>query len=388
MKWLLTCLYLLLGIGQAGRSHSARIVIVSPQLRPGRAPAGANWLPALDPLAQPAEHEHLRWTKQPSRTKQGLASAVPTAQYRTAEAKAVQAAQEQRVVRELTQRTRLQQLEAHQLRQYLGGLALLSLTLLAGLLALGRVCWRLRSQRAELAVTRAEQDRLYGLIAHDLRSPVLAFSGLADLLTSYVERQDTARLLGLGGRVRQAADGLRELLDNLLNWSLSQRGELLPALEPVPIASLLVELGHLYQPTADLAGIDLLLATADTSQVLADRQMTLTILRNLLSNAFNATPVGGRITVRAMATGTNWLLLEVADTGQGMSAAELTHLMTSSLLHTTARYRGRAGLGLRLSRSFAQAQGGQLALYSTVGLGTTATLTLPCPSSLAVLPIC
>ncbi len=286
--------------------------------------------------------------------------------------------QERSRVRDLTHRTQMQALQARKQQQYFWWLTSFLLAVAIGLVVAGGLAWRLRRQRAELAVTRAEQDRLYALIAHDLRSPVVAFSGLADLLTTYVERQDTTRLLGLGGRVRQAAESLRDMLDNLLNWALSQRGELQPVLRLIPVAELFSEIARLYQPTADMAQVELLLATANAGQVVADRQMTLTILRNLVSNAIHATPAGGRITVRAMASGPKQLLLEVSDTGQGIDAETLARIMSGRVLHTPTNYRGRAGLGLRLSRLFAKAQSGQLALYSTVGLGTTATLTLPC----------
>lgn len=282
-------------------------------------------------------------------------------------------------VSELTHRTQIQTLAARKQQQYLWWLSSFLLAVAIGLVVSGSLAWRLRRQHTKLAVVRAEQDRLYALIAHDLRSPVTAFGGLADLLTTYVERQDTTRLLGLGGRVRQAADGLREMLDNLLQWALLQRGELQPVLEPVPVATLLTELTRLYQPAAETAGISLEVATADAGQVLADRQMTLTVLRNLLSNALQATPTGGSITVRAMPTGTQQLLLEVIDTGHGLSAEELDRIMSGNVLLTAPHYRGRAGLGLRLSRLFAQVQGGQLLLRSALGQGTTATLALPRP---------
>jgi signal transduction histidine kinase len=282
-------------------------------------------------------------------------------------------------VRELTHRTQLQALQTRKQQQQLWWLASFLLAVAVGLAVSGSLAWRLRRQHTKLTVVRAEQDRLYALIAHDLRSPVMAFSGLADLLTTYVERQDTTRLLGLGGRVRQAADGLRELLDTLLNWALLQRGELRPVPEPVPVAALLTELARLYQPAADTGGVSLEIAAVDAGQVLADRQMTLTVLRNLLSNALQATPAGGRITVRTLPTGTRQLLLEVIDTGHGLSAEELDRIMSSSAQLTATGYRGRAGLGLRLSRLFAQVQGGQLTLRSALGQGTTATLALPCP---------
>jgi len=289
--------------------------------------------------------------------------------------------QERGRVRELTHRTQLQALQARKQRQYLWGLGSFLLAVGAGLVVAGVLAVRLRRQRTELQATRAEQDRLYALIAHDLRSPVMAFGGLADLLTAYSERQDTARLLRLGGRVRQAADSLRTLLDNLLSWALTQRGELRPAPQPLPVPELLAEIATLYQPAALAAGIALeVSAPAAPELVLADRNMTLTILRNLVNNALQATPAGGRITVRVAAAATTSLALAVADTGAGMSAAELTQAMSDQPPPPASGYRGRAGLGLRLSRLFARLQGGQLLLHSAPGQGTTATLRLPRPA--------
>lgn len=284
-------------------------------------------------------------------------------------------------VRELTSLNRLQALQARKQRQYLWGLGSFLLVVVVSLVISSVLTRRLRRQRTELEATRAEQDRLYALIAHDLRSPVMAFSGLADLLTAYSERQDTVRLLRLGGRVRQAAENLRALLDNLLNWALSQRGELRPAPEPLQVMDLLMEITSLYQPSAQTAGITLMVPPAAGEQlVLADRNMTLTVLRNLVNNALQATPTGGQITVSIAETDTAWLRLTVADTGLGMSAPDLHRVMSDQLQLSAGQHRARAGLGLRLSRLFAHLQGGWLDLSSTPGQGTTATLVLPRPA--------
>jgi signal transduction histidine kinase len=291
-------------------------------------------------------------------------------------------------LKELTQRNLLQQAEAHRQRQYLWLAGGLLLAVAAGLLASGALAWRLRRSQAqltlqneELTATRAEQDRLYALVAHDLRSPVVAFSGLADLMTRYIERHDMARLAGLGGRVRQAAEGLRSLLDNLLSWALTQRGELVAHPEPLAVAALLAEAAALYQPSAEAADVHLRVETAAApadSHVLADHNMTSTILRNLLSNALQATPPGGQIVLAAGAATAGYLSLEVRDTGAGMAAAQLRHAqgLTPAGALAPGR-RGPTGLGLRLSRAFAQAQRGQLALSSQPGQGTTAALRLP-----------
>jgi signal transduction histidine kinase len=284
-------------------------------------------------------------------------------------------------VRALSQQARLQALAARKQHQYLLLTVVVLVVTAAGLLASGVLAWRLRRSRAQLArqneeltTTRAEQDRLYALIAHDLRSPVVAFSGLADLLTRYIERQDMARLAGLGGRVRQAAEGLRALLDTLLHWALSQRGELTPVLETVSVAALLTEAAALYQPGAEAAGVQLLVEPAD-AYLTADANMTRTILRNLLSNALRATPPGGDITLSAAAEASA-VELRVTDTGEGIEPEQLQQLLGS---HNPARRLGAqsTGLGLRLSFIFARIQHGQLTLTSTLGQGTTATLRLP-----------
>lgn len=283
-------------------------------------------------------------------------------------------------VRALTQRNQQQRAEAEKQRQHLLWLAALLVAVVAGLAASGLLAWHLRRSRAllahqnaELTATRAEQDRLYALVAHDLRNPVEAFTGLADLLTRYVERQDTARLAGLGGRVRQAAQGLRGLLDNLLSWALTQRGELTPKIETLAVADFLAEAAELYQPSAEAADIRLTAETSAAGHVLADLNMTRTILRNLISNALRATPAGGSIVLSMGESKAGTVNIQVRDTGEGMSEAQVQQLLTAAPRPATGR---PAGLGLRLSRAFAQAQNGQLALFSQPGQGTTAVLTL------------
>jgi signal transduction histidine kinase len=112
--------------------------------------------------------------------------------------------------------------------------------------------------------------------------------------------------------------------------------------------------------------------------VLADRNMTSTILRNLLSNALQATPPGGQIVLAATAATAGYLSLEVRDTGAGMATAQLRHAQGLAAAGAPAPgRRGPTGLGLRLSRAFAQAQHGRLGLSSQPGQGTTAALSLP-----------
>ena len=243
---------------------------------------------------------------------------------------------------------------------------------------------RVRRQRTQLAVqndelaqARATQDRLYALIAHDLRSPVVAFTGLADLLHRYVAKGDTERLAGLGGRIRQAAQHLSELLDNLLNWAVSQRGELTPQPRPLRATELLADIAALYQNAATAA--DITLTTADPEGLLlrADPDMTRTILRNLAGNALKATPAGGTVALRADRDAAGRVCLRVTDSGPSLTAEALAQLNAAAPMLRVAGRDSGAGLGLLLSRSFAEAQGGSLVLGTVPAGGTEATLTLP-----------
>ena len=189
--------------------------------------------------------------------------------------------------------------------------------------------------------------------------------------------QDTERLASLGGLIRQAAQNLSELLDNLLNWAISQRGELVPAPRPLRTNELLAEIAALYQTSAEAVEVALTAAAGPDLVVAADPDMTRTILRNLTSNALKATPAGGTVQLQAVASPAG-IMLQVADTGRGLPPAVQAQMQQPDPhLHVAVDGSG-AGLGLLLSRRFAQAQGGTLALAAApAGPGTVATLTLP-----------
>jgi signal transduction histidine kinase len=275
-------------------------------------------------------------------------------------------------IRELTQGQRLQQARATQQRQRLWALGGLLAVVGAGLAVAAVLALRLRRSRDELTTTRATQDRLYSLVAHDLRSPVLAFEGLADLLTYYVARQDTARLAGLGGRIQQTAQGLRGLLDNLLSWALHQRGELAAAPQAVDAHTILAEAVDLYQAVATTANITVAYTAAPGLRLWADANMTRTIVRNLLGNALKATPTGGSVHLTAEATPHHTATITVQDSGPGFRPEQLARPVARQPTGAA----DRAGLGLLLSQAFATAQDGTLVLANVPGGGASAVLTL------------
>nr|WP_277881615.1 ATP-binding protein [Hymenobacter cyanobacteriorum] len=241
----------------------------------------------------------------------------------------------------------------------------------------------LEAASAELRAVAVFKDKLYAIVAHDLRGPVTAFAGVTSLIDSYIAQNDQAGLARLPAMVRQAADSLNHLLDNVLNWAVSQTGELECRPVPLPVADMFAECQALYQTTAAANWQHITATAPDGLRLLADRNMTRTILRNLVGNALKFMPAGGHVHLDAAPDpdDAGMVLLTCTDTGSGMSATTVSALMSGPALpEPTPGPNLRAtgfGLGLVLCRAFVHRHGGTLVIQSRPGAGTSVTVSLP-----------
>jgi len=293
-----------------------------------------------------------------------------------------------RRIRELTQKQELQELRTHLL---LGVVAVL----LAGLLAVAYLYRKLRRSRSALARSHAAlenasqelrsvavfKDKLYAIVAHDLRGPVTAFAGVTGLIDSYIQQNNQAELARLPAIVRQAADSLNRLLDNVLNWAVSQTGELACRPEVLPVSELLDECQALYLTTAEANQQQLTVVAPAGLCLLADHNMVRTILRNLAGNALKFTPAGGRVHLEAAPDPADpqMVLVSCTDTGAGMNAATVAALMSGPDVPdpVASPQASGLGLGLALCRAFVHRHGGTLVIQSRPGAGTNVTVSLP-----------
>lgn len=292
-------------------------------------------------------------------------------------------------IRLLTQRGELQQLRNQELLAVVGALVL-------GLGGVGFLYWKLRQSRAALATNNealhhathelrelaASKDHLYTVVAHDLRGPVTSFVGVTELIEFYLHKGDKKGLERLPALVRQSANSLNSLLDNLLSWAVSQTGELVSQPEWLAVDDLFAEIEDLYRTTAEAKQIELVAAGAPGLQLWSDRNMMRTILRNLVGNALKFTPGGGFIRLAATQATGSGLLLTVADSGRGMPPEQVCALFHDGAhlpvaLPTANNARSGTGLGLPLCRAFVKRLNGTLTLESTLGEGTVARVWLP-----------
>ncbi|MCB2378805.1 tetratricopeptide repeat protein [Hymenobacter sp. BT635] len=285
-----------------------------------------------------------------------------------------------------------QQADLHHMRNRLLWGAIAALVL--GLAGFGLLYWQLRRSRAALAANNvalqettaelrqvaASKDRLYAIVAHDLRGPVTSFVGVTELIGFYLKRGDEEGLQRLPALVRQSAQSLNNLLDNLLNWAVSQTGELAYRPERLAVADLFAENRELYQTTAEAKQITLEATHPADLTLWADQNMARTILRNLVGNALKFTPPGGTVRFSAVPTAqATGVLLTVTDSGYGMPANLVAEVLSDSPLTTPTGPLGPrtgTGLGLLLCKAFVQRHGGTLDIQSVPGGGTSVIVQL------------
>ena len=239
----------------------------------------------------------------------------------------------------------------------------------------------LEAASAELRAVAVFKDKLYAIVAHDLRGPVTAFAGVTSMIDSYIAQNDQAGLARLPAMVRQAADSLNHLLDNVLNWAVSQTGELECRPTPLLVSELFAECQALYQTTAAASWQHITMAAPTGLRLMADRNMARTILRNLVGNALKFMPTGGHVHLEAAPDPADpqMVLLSCTDTGPGMQPGTIAALMSGPALpepEATPRAKG-LGLGLALCRAFVHRHGGTLVIQSRPGAGTNVTVSLP-----------
>lgn len=227
-------------------------------------------------------------------------------------------------------------------------------------------------QNSKLINANTLKDKLFGIIGHDLRSPIASLkTQLMGIHEGYINPLDFQQRTG---RLMQMVDGVYLTLDNLLHWSMLQRDHLLTRPTKLDLTQLIESVLYLY--TGELKEKNLSLTTCfQAAPVVADELQLQIVLRNLLHNAIKFTPAGGSIHV---STGqhdhTAWL--RITDSGVGMPISRPTSLSEQVVpSRGTAGEKG-TGLGLELCREFMRLNQGELLIDSEPGKGTTVTIRL------------
>lgn len=237
---------------------------------------------------------------------------------------------------------------------------------------------RLRENARQLSELNAFKDKLFTVVAHDIRDPIALLVSLTDLLGDELNAADIAHadvFVELRGQVQSTF----HLVDNLLDWYRSQKGAV--AFRPLGwnMRQVVLQAISLASSKAGMKAIRITERIDAGLTVDADKEMLDLILRNLLSNAIKFTGVGGRIEIGAMTEGSR-IAVFVRDNGTGiddMTANMLRLEEPFSRASVTGGDSGDTRFGLALAREFVRIHGGVLRFESEHGAGTTFTFTLP-----------
>ncbi|WP_232325864.1 sensor histidine kinase [Spirosoma montaniterrae] len=227
---------------------------------------------------------------------------------------------------------------------------------------------------AELIAANKTKDRLFSIISHDFRSPIATLKGSLNLLQRDI--LSPADFVKLTQNLASSTDRLYNNLDTMLQWALSQLGEITTRPTIVNAHELADEAIDIMQDAANRKGISLLNSVKCDMLIKADEYQLITIFRNLLDNAIKFTPVKGRVEVGGYPDAT-WGLVFVRDTGVGTAPTTIGELLNSGISTVGTAGEKGLGLGLRLCNELLSKNGGYLSIHSELGAGTTIECRLP-----------
>jgi len=231
---------------------------------------------------------------------------------------------------------------------------------------------------SELKEANATKDVFFSIIAHDLKSPFNSISGFLNLMyEDYDSFSDDEKKRFLK-TILDTANNTFSLLENLLEWSRSQRGKIIYSPETIDISMLIEEIIFILQRNAENKQIKILPIADDNLTSWADVNMARTILRNLVSNAIKFSYPNQRVMIKSQNSGDE-VIISVSDKGTGIKESDLSKLFKIDekiQKPGTLKEKG-TGLGLVLCKEFASKNRGKIWVESELGKGSTFSFSLP-----------
>lgn len=223
------------------------------------------------------------------------------------------------------------------------------------------------------------KDKLFSIIAHDLKSPFTGFMGLTEVISKDIDDLTKEEIVVMADAMNSSAKNIYELLINLLEWSRLQGGLIELNIEPLNLKRNIDVNLNLSKHQADKKQISLINEVDESLYVLSDKNLLNTLLRNLISNAVKFTNINGYVKLYVQNVTTKEVTFCVEDNGIGMDEEALNSLFRIEKHYTTLGTNNEkgTGLGLILCKELIDKLNGHISVESQKGVGTKFFITLP-----------
>lgn len=236
----------------------------------------------------------------------------------------------------------------------------------------------LEQANQHLRELNATKDKLFSIIAHDLRGPFTSLMGYSDLLTENVRNYSIEKFEKIFFHINSAAKSAYTLLENLLIWARSQNSQLMFKPEYLDISVVVKKIIRSLNSLAQIKNVSVTNLTKSSVMGYADENMLSAILRNLVTNAIKFCNTGGKIEINATSRA-NSVEISVSDNGVGMDEETKNKLFKVGVkqsLSGTAHEKG-TGLGLLICSEFVEKHNGKIWVESKLGEGSKFYFSLP-----------
>ena len=230
----------------------------------------------------------------------------------------------------------------------------------------------LRDSEQNLKEVIEEKNKVFSIVAHDLRSPVAAITGFSELLSMNYDDINEEKRKEYMSYILDGSFRAMSLLENLLFWARTQMDLIEVKKRKIDVSSLISEGTSPLFSSLKQKNIDLSIQIEEDFPLTVDNEMIKAVIRNLVSNAIKFSFAGSRITVIAHMLKEE-KCISVVDTGTGMDENQIKNLFSARTVKTkdgTNQEKG-SGLGLIISRDFTKKNGGYLSVESETGKGST-----------------
>lgn len=257
---------------------------------------------------------------------------------------------------------------------YLAGLMIL----LAILLLIAFLLKYIFNQKKALEQANRTKDKLFSIIAHDLKSPMIALRGTELLIKRYAEQNNQQKLLELAHKTDNALFRINHLLDNLLSWSITNINLLGYNPKSINVKNILEEILSLHEMSIESKQIDLDLEIKD-GIIWADLQSISCIFRNIISNAIKYTPNKGFVAIKGYKKEV-YYIVSIENQGKGIPENSIKNMCANDGFISSEEEKDSFGLGLRLAFLFTKQNKGKLKIEN-IPSGTIVKIYLPLDKS-------